>query len=471
MRHFPVYLDTRARRIVVCGGGECAVAKLRLLLKTEGDIHVFAADAGDQVRAWADEGRVTLTERPATANDITDAILLYAAHDDDARDAEVRALGWATGVPTLFVDNLEESDFITPAIVDRAPVTVAIGTEGSAPVLARKIKADIEEQLPESLGALTALGRDFRPHAEHLPKGRARRDFWSEFYFDYGPKTFAYGPEAVKDALHAAVTRFEIRAARDGHVHFVSAGPGDPELLTLKARKILHEADVVIHDGLVPAPILELARREAEVISVAKSGFGPSWKQADINALLVDHGAGAQVVRLKSGDAGIFGRLDEETEALQTAGIAYSVVPGVTAASAAAADLGVSLTRRNRNSGLQILTGRDLEGFADHDWRGLAQPGAVAAIYMFRAAAHFITGRLLMQGADAATPATIVFNASRPDQEVVTTTLADLPGVFGDTNRAAILLLGIAAPETAARANPAAQTHTPMLPTLAAQHV
>ncbi|MEM8536673.1 MAG: siroheme synthase CysG, partial [Pseudomonadota bacterium] len=422
MRHFPVYLDTRENTVVVCGGGECALAKLRILLKTEALIEVFSDAPEADVELFAAEGKVRLHRRAATVNDIAGAILLYAAHDDEALDLDVRRLGWAAGVPTLVVDNLEASDFITPAIVDRSPVTVAIGTEGSAPVLARKIKADIEEALPTSLGDLVAVGRDFRPHAEHLPKGRLRRDFWSDFYFDYGPKTQPLGDEAVRAALHEAVTRFERAHEREGHVHFVGAGPGDPDLLTLKARKTLHEADVVIHDGLVPQPILELARREATFISVAKSGFGPSWNQDNINTLLVEHGASAQVVRLKSGDSGIFGRLDEEVAALTENGISYSVVPGITAAAAAAAGMGVSLTRRGRNSAIQILTGRDLQGFADHDWAKLAAPGAVAAVYMFRSAAHFICGRLLMHGASEETPISIVFNASRPNQEIVTTT-------------------------------------------------
>lgn len=455
MRHFPVYLDTRERTVVVAGGGECAVAKLRLLLKTEAKIEVFAEDVDRQVEDWASAGKLRLHRREVTVNEINGATLLYAAYDDERLDLQVRRLGWAANVPTLVVDNLEESDFITPAIVDRAPVTVAIGTEGSAPVLARKIKADLEEKLPTALGELTAIGRDFRPHAEHLPKGRRRRDFWSEFYFDYGPKALPSGETAVEEALHAAVARFEQVEERAGHVHFAGAGPGDPDLMTLKARKILHEADVVIHDGLVPQPILELARREATIISVAKSGFGPSWVQDDINDLLTQHGATAQVVRLKSGDGGVFGRLDEETDALTDAGIAYSVIPGITAAAAAAAELGVSLTRRGRNSSVQMLTGRDLKGFADHDWAKLAAPGAVAAIYMFRSAAHFIAGRLLMHGADKGTPISVVFNASRPNQEVLTTTLQALPTVFGSKNAPAVLLFGIAPPaQIAAKVKP-----------------
>jgi uroporphyrin-III C-methyltransferase/precorrin-2 dehydrogenase/sirohydrochlorin ferrochelatase len=165
-------------------------------------------------------------------------------------------------------------------------------------------------------------------------------------------------------------------ASGDGFVHFVGAGPGDPELLTLRARKLLHEADVVIHDRLVPQAILELARREALILEVGKTGHGPSWKQEDINALIVEHaGAGATVVRLKGGDPAVFGRLDEEIEAVEAAGLGYGIVPGVTSASASAAAIGQSLTKRGRNSSFRILTGHDVNGFAEQDWRDLAKPG------------------------------------------------------------------------------------------------
>jgi uroporphyrin-III C-methyltransferase/precorrin-2 dehydrogenase/sirohydrochlorin ferrochelatase len=196
---------------------------------------------------------------------------------------------------------------------------------------------------------------------------------------------------------------------------------------------LLHEADVVIHDRLVPSPILELARREATILEAGKTAYGPSWRQEEINALLVRYArAGATVVRLKGGDPAIFGRLDEEIEALEVAGVGYAVVPGVTAASAAAAAIGQSLTRRGRNSSFRVLTGHDVDGFAEHEWRELARPGATAAIYMGVKAATFVRGRLLMHGAAASTPVTAVENAGRPGQRVIATTLIDLPQALAE---------------------------------------
>jgi len=376
------------------------------------------------------------------------AVLFYAANEDEIEDARVAALAHRDGARVNIVDNLADSQFITPAIVDRDPVTVAIGTEGAAPVLARAIKRDLEERLPATLGPLARVGKAFRTVAEALPMGRARRDFWADYYFRFGPQEVdKKGIEELPAALDELLNKHLVAPEREGSVDLVGAGPGDPDLLTLKARKALDAADVVIHDRLVTPEILELARREAVVIDAGKEGFGAAMAQEDICALIVEHArAGAHVVRLKAGDPTVFGRLDEEIEACEDAQINWRIIPGITAASAAVAGIGQSLTKRARNASVRLLTGHDMKGFADHDWRTLAREGEVAAIYMGKRSARFIQGRLMMHGASPDTPVTFVENASRPDQRIVATTLAEMADALSDAalTGPALTLYGLA---------------------------
>ncbi|MCK0148716.1 uroporphyrinogen-III C-methyltransferase [Marivita sp. S6314] len=242
-------------------------------------------------------------------------------------------------------------------------------------------------------------------------------------------------------------------------VAFVGSGPGDPDLLTLKALRALQTADVVIHDRLVSAEILSLVGPQTRLRNAGKEGFGPSVTQDMINTMIIEEARqGARVVRLKSGDPTVFGRLDEELDALTDAGLDFTIVPGLTSASAAVAALGQSLTKRGRNTAVRFVTGHDMQGYADHDWRDLAAAGEVAAIYMGKKAARFIQGRLLMHGAQPGTPVTIVENASRPDQRIVEATLATLPQRLAgaDITGPALLMYGLA-PRSAEAALPAAQ--------------
>ncbi|SHE67921.1 uroporphyrin-III C-methyltransferase / precorrin-2 dehydrogenase / sirohydrochlorin ferrochelatase [Litoreibacter ascidiaceicola] len=442
MKHFPIFISLEGRRVVVSGGGEAALAKLRLLLKTEANLTVVASDPAPEIVSWAAEGRLTLIARPMEVGDALCARLFYAANEDDTEDARVADIANREGALVNIVDNLEDSQFITPAMVDRDPVVVAIGTEGAAPVLARAIKKDIEERLSPRLGLMARIGKAFRTKAEALPFGVKRREFWAEYY----AKDIATSEDA-KTTLDALLDKHLSAHAKEGRVDLVGAGPGDPELMTLKARKALDEADVVIYDRLVAPEILELARREAIMLSAGKEGFGPSVTQDAINEMIVSHARnGAHVVRLKSGDPTVFGRLDEEIEACDASGVAWSIVPGITSASAAVAALGQSFTKRGRNSGVRFITGHDTKGFADHDWKTLARAGEVAAIYMGKKSARFIQGRLLMHGADALTQVTVIENASRPDQRILATTLGELEPTLTQANLTgpALVFLGLA---------------------------
>ena len=442
MKHFPIFLALEGRRVVLSGGGEAALAKLRLLLKTEAKLTVVTAHVAPEIAQWASSGRLTLINRAMEPGDAMCASLFYAANEDDVEDARVAALAHRDGALVNVVDNLADSQFITPAIVDRDPVTVAIGTEGAAPVLARSIKKSLEEQLSPNLGLMARVGKAFRAKVEALPFGAQRRAFWSDYYAADVADT-----DVAQDRLESLLDRHLHAPKREGWVDLVGAGPGDPELLTLKARKALDNADVVVYDRLVAPEILELARREAVMLSAGKEGFGPSITQDAINEMIVTHArGGAHVVRLKSGDPTVFGRLDEEIEACDASGVKWNIVPGITSASAGVAALGQSLTKRGRNSGVRFITGHDTKGYADHDWKTLAAEGEVAAIYMGKKSARFIQGRLLMHGANPATPVTVIENASRASQRILSTTLSQLEPSLTEAafDGPALVFLGLA---------------------------
>lgn len=247
------------------------------------------------------------------------------------------------------------------------------------------------------------------------------------------------------------MTDLPVFTAPAATVTFVGAGPGSARHLTLGAYRALQAADVVIHDRLVGAEVLALIPATARRIDAGKEGFGPTTPQSDINAILVAEAlTGARIVRLKGGDCGIFGRLDEEMEALDAAGIDFAILPGLTTAAVAAATIGQSLTRRGRNAGLRIVTGHDMAGFAEQDWRGMARAGEVAAIYMGKKSARFIQGRLMMHGADPGTPVSLCENVSRPDQRILPATLATLPEVASTLTGPAIILYGLAPRHAAA---------------------
>jgi uroporphyrin-III C-methyltransferase/precorrin-2 dehydrogenase/sirohydrochlorin ferrochelatase len=282
--------------------------------------------------------------------------------------------------------------------------------------------------------------------SEALFPGRPRRQFWKAFFKLALPHSETSERELAL-SLRSLLSQHEQLTPPEGRIAFVGAGPGDPELLTMKARRLIHEADVVVYDRLVGSEVLELARREAKFICVGKKGFGPAVSQNEINAHLMREATrGAFVVRLKGGDPGLFGRLDEELDAAAIAGIATEVVPGITAASAAAATLQVSLTRRHRNSSTTFLTAHDAEGVAEHEWQQLVRSGQSLAVYMGRKTATFLQGRLLMHGADRRLPVTCIENVSLPTQRAFVSDLGQFAEQLDQQsfNGPLIILVGIA---------------------------
>lgn len=434
MRFFPIFLDLERQRVLVVGGGEQAAQKLRLLLKTGADLRVFAEAACPEIEELARAGRLVLERRAPAAADFAGARLAYVALEDDAGAVAAVALARAAGVPVNAVDRQELCDFLTPAIVDRDPLVVAIGTEGAAPVLARQLKARLEAMLPDRLGELARWAARLRGRvATGIARAAARRRFWEGFFAGPAALAFLAGRRAEAARLaEGAIAEAAGERPAVGFVTLVGAGPGDPDLLTLKAVQALQEADVIVADRLVPPGILERARRDAERILVGKTPGRPSPDQAEINAILRREALrGRRVVRLKGGDPFVFGRGGEELAALGAAGVPVAVVPGVTAATGCAAAVGLALTERGERRSLTLLTGRASDGPAEHDWAALARAGQTLAIYMGVGAAGHLQARLEAAGLPAATPVTVVENGTLPSQRLLTGRLGELADLVG----------------------------------------
>lgn len=425
MDAFPIFWSVKDRPVLLFGGGSEAAAKLRLLTKTTGRVTVIAEAFDESVLDLS--GVSVVRAHPLEAELPEGAALAYAATGDHALDAAVAGRLRAAGIPVCAADQPEVSDFITPAIVDRDPVVVAIGTEGAAPVLAREIKARIERMLPAHLGRVARKARALREHvAATVPAGASRRRFWHALFapaLDGAFERASFGREARR--LLA-----EGHAQPEGTVAFVGAGAGGADLLTERARQRIDRADVVLHDALVADDILELARREAILVNVGKRAGRHTMRQDEINALIVEHArSGARVVRLKGGDPSIFGRLAEEIDAVQAAGLPFEIVPGVTAASVAAAGALAPLTERGQAQELRIVTAHGAGGEDDVeavDWSSAATGTAPLAIYMGRRAARSVQRRLVLFGRSPSTPVILVENAGRMDERIDYGTLGRL---------------------------------------------
>lgn len=449
---FPAFHKVAGRPVLVVGEGAEAAAKVRLLLETEAQIRLVSRHPETQLAALIVGHDLEHRPRPFRDSDIDGAVLVFAASGDRVVDEAVVAAARARGVPANAVDMPELCDFYTPAIVNRAPVAVAITSAGDSPVLVQKIRARIEALLPPRLGAIAALAGSFRDAADKLlPKGQPRRRFWSRLL--EGPAAEAALAGQTGEARRLA-SRLLSQADGEatGFVSIVGAGPGATDLLTLRAHRALQEADVIVHDGLVPDEVVAMGRRDAERIPVGKAKGRHSKSQSEINEILVAEAlAGRRVVRLKGGDPLIFGRAGEEMAALRAAGIRFELVPGITAALAAAAEAEIPLTLRGVASSLVFATGHEAGGDLASGWAELARSGATVAVYMARSVAADAAERLMQAGLAAGTPVALVANASRPDRRVLAGTLADLAilSAAADLNGPALILIGRAVAEGA----------------------
>jgi uroporphyrin-III C-methyltransferase/precorrin-2 dehydrogenase/sirohydrochlorin ferrochelatase len=394
---------------------------------------------------------VSITRAP-TADDLVGARLVFVALDDADAAARTADLARAAGAQVNVVDRPGLSDFHTPALIDRDGVVVGIATGGAAPILARELRSRIEAILPAALGPLARLASELRDTVRATTADfMVRRRFWEQAF--RGPAADLAAAGRLAEARREMLRQLNGARPEPGVVHIVGAGPGDPELLTLKALRVLQDADVVIHDRLVPEAILERARRDARRIYVGKARGDHAVPQEQIQALMIAEArAGHRVVRLKGGDPFVFGRGGEELEAMRAAGVAVFVIPGITAALACAASAGLPLTHRDHAQAVTLVTAQPKAGGEEADWSVLAAPNHTLALYMGVDQAATIAMGLLGAGRDGATPVAVVENGTRPDQRVLTGQLDGLGDLVRDAGISgpAILFVG----ETAAFARP-----------------
>ncbi len=454
----PVFYDLDGKRAIVAGGGAGAAWKAELLAAAGAHVDVYAVELSEDMlhllERGAAAGALTHRARPWALDVFAGAAMALADVETDSEAQAFFCAARAAGVPVNVVDKPSFCEFQFGAIVNRSPTVVAISTDGAAPILGQAIRRRIEVLLPPALAEWTALARDVRARVmSRLPKGPARRQFWEAFAeraFGAAPsRADVAGFDALIDDIGAG------RAKSGGRVTLVGAGPGDAELLTLKAVRALQSADVILFDDLVSDAVLELARREAKRMVVGKRGNRESCSQSDINALLLKLAAqGKHVVRLKCGDPMIFGRAGEEIAALEAAGIPVTVVPGISAGVALASSLGVSLTHRDFAQSVRFVTGHSRHGaLPDLDWRGLADPATTLVFYMGGRTAPAIAEQLIAHGLDAATPVVVAAGVGCPDEIRWCGTLAALPegAAFGD-GRPVIIAIGRALAAVAASA-------------------
>jgi len=460
MDHLPIFLTLRDRPVLVVGGGELAVRRLRLIRKTNAAVTVVSPTVSEELEAAAARGAVRLLRRGFTPTDLDDRAVVFAATGIAALDEAVSREARARRIPVNVVDRPALSDFIMPAIVDRDPIVVAISSGGSAPVLARNIRASLESQLPPALGKLAAFADSFRGAVKAMVRdGDARRRFWERFFDGPVARLVLAGDEQkARERMLALVNADPARHAAAGGVQIVGAGPGDPDLLTFRAMRAIQQADVVVYDRLVGQDILEYVRRDADRVFVGKSRSNHHRSQDEINALLVELAlAGKRVVRLKGGDPFVFGRGGEERDYLVARGVDVEVVPGITAAVGAAAYAGVPLTHRDHASAVTFVTGDGKNGEPDLDWAHLARGRQTVVVYMGVDTAERTAARLIEHGMDPAMPVAVIENATRPDQRVVTGAVRHLGDLISrhTITGPALLVIGSVAGLAAASVAPA----------------
>lgn len=430
MDYFPLFLSLKQRPCLVVGAGEIAARKIELLSRAGADITVVASDIGGSVAAMRERHALNIRQKAFEESDLDGMHLVVSATNQRTVNMEITRAAKQRNLLINVVDNPDLCNFIFPAIIDRSPVIAAVSSGGASPVLARLLRAKVESAVPAAFGSLAQLAEKFRPVVkQHIQEGSARRIFWENVL--QGPiaeLVFAGKHQEAEQQLRRTLLEAE-NTDNTGEVYLVGAGPGDPDLLTFRALRLMQQADVVVYDRLVSDEILELTRRDAEKIYVGKERNHHSLPQESINELLTKLALqGKRVVRLKGGDPFIFGRGGEEIQTLMQQGIRFQVVPGITAAAGCASYAGIPLTHRDHAQSCTFVTGHLKDGSINLNWQQLAAPNQTVVIYMGLVGLEEICRQLISHGCSPGHPIAIIQQGTTKHQRVITGTLADMPG-------------------------------------------
>jgi uroporphyrin-III C-methyltransferase/precorrin-2 dehydrogenase/sirohydrochlorin ferrochelatase len=430
MEFLPVFFDIKGKPCAVIGGGAVAARKVAMLLNSGGKVTVVAPELCSTLKQQAESGAIFHIQSRFAPEHLNEAIIVIAATDNREVNKQVSEVAKAHRLPVNVVDDPDFCSFIMPSVIDRSPVIVAVSTGGSSPVLARLLRARLETLIPGSYGRLATLAEKFRGKVkQHFSESGQRRIFWENVF--QGPiaeMIFAGREEQASNALSKAIESSGKDIQPQGEVYLVGGGPGNPDLLTFRALRLMQQADVVVYDNLVTPPVLEMTRRDADRIFVGKQRANHAMRQEEINELLVKLAKeGKRVLRLKGGDPFIFGRGGEEIETLSANHIPFQVVPGITAASGVSSYAGIPLTHRDYAQACVFVTGHLKDGSMDLDWEMLARPNQTVVIYMGLLGLPVLCQQLVAHGLSPDTPAAIVQQGTTPSQKIVTGTLITLP--------------------------------------------
>lgn len=436
MQYLPIFFKLDARPCLVVGGGAVASRKVALLRKAGGSVLVVAPELSSDLTEQASAGSIRHFARRFQAEDLDGVCLVIAATDDVDVNAEISQLAQSRSIPVNVVDNPELCSFIVPSILDRSPVMIAVSTGGASPVLARQLRSRLETLIPSAYGRLASMVEEFREVVkERFSDPDDRRRFWEDVLEGPITELVLAGREAeARQRIEQALARGSAKQGV-GEVYLVGAGPGDPDLLTFRAVRLMQQADVMVYDRLVSARILDLARRDAERIYVGKEKNNHAVPQEGINQLLVDLARqGKRVLRLKGGDPFIFGRGGEEIETLAQEGIPFQVVPGITAAAGCASYSGIPLTHRDYAQSCTFVTGHLKDGSLDINWAQLVQPRQTVVFYMGLTAIDIICDQLIAHGMSPNMPAALVEQGTTRNQRVHIGTVATLSALVAEAD-------------------------------------